>query len=76
MVHYCNIIGAFCFYQALIATNKNTLTGVMEFGHMLRPRNFAIENKFSSEGFLANCQWQFSPLALGVGSGHRTNPRK
>lgn len=25
------------------------------FGHLRRPRNFAIENKFSSEDFLANC---------------------
>ena len=29
--------------------------------HVPRPRNFVIENKFSSEGFLANCHRQFSP---------------
>src|ERR1700757_3807285 len=29
-------------------------------GHVPRPRNFAIENKFSSEDCLANCHWQFS----------------
>ena len=29
--------------------------------HVPRSRNFTIENKFSSEGSLANCLWQFSP---------------
>ncbi len=29
--------------------------------HLRRARNFMIENKFSSESFLANCHWQFSP---------------
>jgi hypothetical protein len=31
------------------------------FGHVPRPRNFAIDNKLSSEDSLANCHWQFSP---------------
>ncbi len=30
-------------------------------GHVPRPRNFIFENKFSREGFLANCHRQFSP---------------
>jgi hypothetical protein len=30
-------------------------------GHVPRPRNFAIDNKLSSEGFLAKCHWHFSP---------------
>ena len=31
------------------------------FAYVPQARNFTIENKFSSEGFLANCHWQFSP---------------
>ncbi|CAN5638099.1 hypothetical protein BH23PAT2_BH23PAT2_09920 [soil metagenome] len=32
--------------------------------HFQRARNFCYENKFSSEGFLANNHWQLSPRFL------------
>ncbi len=46
---------------------------VMGIGHLRPPRNFANENKFSSEGFLANCHWQFSPTTI-VGSNTQIKP--
>ena len=39
------------------------------FGHLRRPRNFAIENKFSSEDFLADCHWAIFTRDL---AGRRT----
>ena len=56
----------------LVATKKDSeepsksfLVAGAGFGHILRPRNFTIENKFSSEGFLANCHHGSSHLRPG-----------
>ncbi len=38
-----------------------TLWGREPHGHLRRPRNFVLENKFSREGCLASCHWQLSP---------------
>ena len=34
--------------------------GRVRLGHVPRPQNFATGNQLPSEGFLANCHWQFS----------------
>lgn len=43
------------------------LAGETGLGHLRRPRNFTRGNKLPKEGFLANCQWQFSPSTDSVG---------
>ncbi len=48
------------------ALNSHLVAGA-GLGHVPRPRNFIFENKFSREGFLANCHWQFSPPTFSVG---------
>jgi len=60
--------GTCCFRSATFGFLQNSHGASMEnsnchwqFCHLWRPRNFTIENKFSSEDFLANCHWQFSP---------------